>query len=386
VAEAKKHILTRAAAEALVAGAGVLFVTWALAADDAWFELHLMRFYCVTSPGVLARAHVARAIAGGIGLALVFVVRPRVGRRAERRPLRAGASFALRIAVAIALAFVAADGVLRAVRAIRPPGPPPPLVLAHRSRESAIVDTAGTPVHYAINRDGIRTRTIDDEIDPDARSIVFSGESVVLGYGLDYDETIPARVGRDLGLQPVNLGVSGSGNDEALSRLREHLPRLAHPACVVTFVVWNLIYRNVSDHRARLVLDRDGALVLAPPGSGWLHDSPLVAALGSIYHDADAIAVTRAVLRETDDLVRARGARSIFVFTQCGEARCVPAPDGGPSSLVGRIRDGLALEAIDVELDPARVQRGDIHPTAEGATAFVDAIDDAVRRAGLARE
>src|SRR6266567_4104472 len=87
----------------------------------------------------------------------------------------------------------------------------------------------GRPVAYAIDADGDRARSSDARVDPTRPTLLFAGESIAFGYGLPYDETFVHLVGAELGIQTVNLAVVGYGNDQAYRRLRDALPRFAHP-------------------------------------------------------------------------------------------------------------------------------------------------------------
>ena len=55
--------------------------------------------------------------------------------------------------------------------------------------------------------------------------MLFTGESVMFGKGLTWEESIPAQVGAMLGKQSANLAVDGYGNDQAYLRVQAELPR-----------------------------------------------------------------------------------------------------------------------------------------------------------------
>src|SRR5262245_12719573 len=60
---------------------------------------------------------------------------------------------------------------------------------------STITEEApGRDIRWAFNQDGIRVRNQDDEPDTTRPTILFTGESIALGLGLDYAETYPALV------------------------------------------------------------------------------------------------------------------------------------------------------------------------------------------------
>jgi hypothetical protein len=374
--------LTRYATETLVVVIGAIFLGWAAVADDLWFQFHLMPYYCVTKAGALGRAHVLRGMAIVLGSVLVLFVRPRFGRIAARHSPRAGAFFYVKIVAAVVLAVVVTDVILRIKQARAAPPPVATIDAAQRPKKETTIETDGHAIRYAFNAEGFRTRTPEELVDHHAPTILFSGESVMMGYGVEYDATIPVRVGKNLGVQVANLAVSATANDQIYYRLKEYLPRFEHPIAVVTTVVYNILFRDAVDWRYRLVLDDQGKLVLIPPDSGIVYTSPLYRTFRDIYHSSAAPALVRAILKETDAIVRAAGAKPLFLFTQCGWERCLPTTSTGPW-LRDHLREGLSLDAVDVEFDPKLVQAGDVHPNAQGLEPFVTALTDALRKRGV---
>src|SRR5882762_7610461 len=55
-------------------------------------------------------------------------------------------------------------------------------------------------------------------LDPDV--LVVTGESIMAGYGLSWDESIPARVGLQLHMQSANMAVFGYATDQSYLRLK----------------------------------------------------------------------------------------------------------------------------------------------------------------------
>ena len=66
---------------------------------------------------------------------------------------------------------------------------------------------------------GSRVRRADLPVDPDRPTIVFTGESVMAGYGLTWQESVPAQVEDILGTQCANVSVNGFATDQAYLRL-----------------------------------------------------------------------------------------------------------------------------------------------------------------------
>jgi hypothetical protein len=82
--------------------------------------------------------------------------------------------------------------------------------------------------------------------------VLFTGESVMFGEGLTWEESIPAQVGGMLGVQSANLAVHGFGTDQAYLRLERELPRFRRPVAVVSLFMTALFGRNLDDDRPHL--------------------------------------------------------------------------------------------------------------------------------------
>ena len=372
----------RAFREALGALPGLALLAWSFHADDAWYEAHMTPGYCAENTSQLARLHAARWIAAALGLLFLVVVRPRLVRWLGGLSLVSAVGSALRILLAVALAVVVSDVVLRRsrLRAARlaTPLPPSPNHLGPQVIDTVI---ANRKVHYATNADGFRTRTPEDVVDRAARTIVFSGESVVFGYGVDYDDSIPALVAAGTGVPTINLGVCASSNDQALARLERFLPSFPNTVAVVTFVVYDWLYRNVEPMRERLALGWDGALERIPAEPELVWSSPVWGTLRSIYHAEDAGALTRAILRRTAEVVRSRGAYPLFVFTQ-SRAWCMSTSSKGPA-LLRRLADDQPFPLIEMNLDPSMSLEGDLHPSPRGTAQYAAAITRALKDGGV---
>jgi len=76
-----------------------------------------------------------------------------------------------------------------------------------------------------------------------AATLLFTGESMIAGFGLAWEETIPVRVGALLGTQSANLAVSDYSNDQSYLRLAAELPRYREPVAVVTLFMPSLFDR-----------------------------------------------------------------------------------------------------------------------------------------------
>jgi hypothetical protein len=84
-------------------------------------------------------------------------------------------------------------------------------------------------IDYAIDAAGYRVSHVDEPVDLERPTILFTGESVMFGEGLTWEESIPAQVGTMMGMQTANLAVHGYGNDQAFLRLQSELPHFRQP-------------------------------------------------------------------------------------------------------------------------------------------------------------
>jgi hypothetical protein len=259
-------------------------------------------------------------------------------------------------------------------------GPPmtrvdPRLGWAYLPGRTTWVEAGGRRVSYAIDAAGDRAGAPDDLPDPDRPTILFAGESIAFGYGLAFEETFPFLVGRDLGVQAVNLAVVGYGSDQAHLRVLDALERYRRPVAVVTLFLPGQVRRNVDVWRPRLALRPDGALALVPPSSG-----PRLARLLQQlpYHGDEALRVTAAILRATADAARSRGAFPLFVVTNYGAA-CLRDADEEPWVVEELFsRQGLPFVRVDLETGdvlPGLLER---HPAPRGSAKIAAAVEGAL--------
>lgn len=370
----------RIVVELLAAALACALFWWAWRADDVWFDTHWFAHYCPVQDNALSHAHVARGVAAVLGVLVVVVFRPWMTRWASRVSFRDVWPTAL----AVVLSVVVTEAVLRYRNARKSRAAPPPTeALLYRNAQTLSADVGGRRMVYVLNTLGVRARTENDVPDFHAPTILFSGESVLLGYGLDYEETIPALVQAHTGIQTVNLAISGCPQDWALNRLVEWLPRFDKPVAVVSFVVHTWMSRNVDPGRPRLAPDGQGHLVTVPPTSEFWRKSPLLEFFGDVVqvHDGSAVDTTRALLRETASVARARGAHPLFVVTQCGP-RCVVRPGESPW-IAKRLVEGLDAQTIETNFEPSLELTHDMHPNPEGARQYAAAIERALQQAGV---
>lgn len=354
---------------------GLGLASGALAADQAWFDRHFLPVFFLTRHAQGLAQTGARIVVGALGLAMAMVAGPMIGRRVATTPPTALAAGAARIALALALALGAGEFGLRMAPRTREQGPPKEEPLRRHDPRLGWVFVparvgrsvvAGRAIDYAFDAHGDRVPSLAQPVDPAKPTLVFVGESIITGFGLRWDESIPAQVGAALGSQTANLSVFAYADDQTALRLAAELPRFAHPRAVVILFSPGLLFRDFDDDRPHL----DDAMVWRPAVG-----RPRLAALIGFYipyHSRAAmdrmVARVRAELEADVRLARARNAVPLIVVPYFGDE------DPTERALRRRILDQAGLPYAMVKLDPAWRIPGDPHPNAQGAKVIAAAI------------
>jgi hypothetical protein len=355
----------------VTASAGLGLLAWAIVADQQWFDSHFLPAFFVSRDVYVRGEWLGRIAAALFGFALALVVRPRVGRFVARRP-----ALVLSIGAAVVLAFATSELILRQLHlhaaAEEPFGQEPRRRLDPRLGWSFVPSRAvrhadaRREIEYAFDAQGHRVRRLDEPVDPARPTLLFTGESTMVGEGLNWDESIPAQVGALLGVQSANLAVSAYATDQAYLRLQSELPQFRDPRAVVTLFAPALFDRNMDDDRPHL----GPGLVWLPATERWRLLEILRLAVRYRKEETieRAIAMTRDVLRATCELARSRGAVPLVVVPQF-------LPESQEEqSLRHRILDDSGLPVERVELDPGWRIPGDGHPDVRAARTIAGAI------------
>lgn len=361
----------------LLGPAAALFVFGAVA-DDPWFGRHVA-IPALNPPPPSWTLAALRIAAGLMGLALAACAIA-----AGRRATPGGA---VRVGLAVALAVAASEMGLRLLHfpvpatriEARLAAPDPRTGWAFvPGRTVDLPAPGGRVVRYAIDAHGDRAPSAEWTEDPEAPTVLLTGESIAAGHGLNWSDTIPARLADLLHAQVVDVAEGGYGSDQAHMRLVDALPRFVRPLAVVTTVLPVQLFRNLHDDRPHLFL-RDGALILAPASpSGFRLRQLLVNDLPYLGDRSlqESLALTRAILHATASAARARGAQPLFVLPSTGPPR--PLEAHPEAFIVRALVDDLRYVVVDVE--PARMLDWDPgHPNAEGARQIAAAIAEALR-------
>ena len=366
----------RIAAEILVAALGAACLLAAGLATRAWFEHHFLPEFLHPRPGQLRALAIVRWAVAALGLALILVVRPLVGRAAEAAPFRKLAIAAAPSLVAVVLSFGAAELILDVV-ALRPRELSPPMYEPRRVRDpvlgwrqlpdrTAWAVKGGRRVRYDFDVHGYRVRERQQAVDLAAPTIVVVGESFIQGHGLFYDETMPAQLARMMGVSTANVAVGGYATDQIYLLARNELPKFKRPVAVVTIFMPGLFHRNMDTDRPHL----DRGLVWRP------EDRPLQ--LVGVFHRlvqyrsdrqiAEGVADTQEQLRAIIALARARGAVPVIVTPQVG-------PETNEERMIRRrVLDDAGLPYVIAPMPETWLLPQNRHPNARGARVMAAAV------------
>jgi len=355
---------------------GCALIAAAIAADQPWLDRHFLPAFFISRAAYVRTEWLARMTALLLGLTLALLARRRIARALSADWTRVFATL-----LAIVLAFSTAELLLRRTRlraAEEVPLRKEPLrqldprlgwlfVPSHVGYQS----NNGRRVQYVFDRNGYRVPSLEQPVDFERPSIVFTGESIVVGEKLLWRETIPAQTAQLLGVQSANIAVSGFATDQAYLRLASELPRFRRPVAMVFLFTPSILDRNLDDDRPHL----GPGLAWQPPAERW---RLLTLARRIVRYRSDesierGIETTREILGAAMQLARARGATPLIVVPQFG------AELPRERELRERILDEARLPYVRVELDPAWRVPDDGHPDSRAAHAIAAAIADRLR-------
>ncbi len=358
--------------EVSLAGLGIALILAALAAGQGWWDRHILPVFAVERTTMVAAECTVRGLIVLAGVALSLVLRRPIANTLSRATL--GGS--VRTLLAVVLALAAGELILRA----HPPRPHDADPLEQEPRRqgdrwlgwvfvpgrSVVVEEAGRRVSYSFDAAGHRVSSAAATVDFERPTLIFTGESIIAGFGLAWEETIPARVSALLGTQCANLAVFDYSNDQSYLRLAAELPRFRKPVAVVTLFMPSLFDKNLLHNRPHL----SAVGRWQPADEHWR----LVELLRWIIPYRSSAAVeqgitrTRGSLGALVDLARAQGAQALIVVPQFG-------PESAPEALLRRrILDEVGLPYVHVILDRSWHLPGDPHPDPRAAQAIAIAV------------
>jgi hypothetical protein len=345
--------MIRRLAQATVVLAALALFAFAWRCDAAWFDKHVFvpqQFFIPASRGIVLWCRTVAATTALLLLALVPFL-PR------------GAS-GWRLLLAVLLTVPAAELLIRwrVRRLVRPEliAAMDALTISHPRYGrtlTALMDRiqplSGREIRF--RTDAESRRISGAPIDPRAPSLVFTGESTVAGFGLQWEETFPALLGERLRLQVVNLASPAYRSDQSWLRLKDALPTLERPVGVVGIFMPGLVGRSFTPPQAPTPLQGSGLYRL------WRHlywsDAAVQEGMRSVEVD----------LREMASLARARGIPCIFLVT--GHT---------PPGMVHEMFEVPALQSVVVEV-PQEELLADGHPGPRGSIRIADALEARLR-------
>jgi hypothetical protein len=367
--------------DVLAALISIALIAFVFYADRRWLDRHFLPPFFVRRNVYIVVAWFGRGLLVAVAV-LVLLLRPRLGRFVLRVPVRTLIADIARILLAIALALGASEGVLRLTFRHSSEEQPatqvpyrrldPQLGWVFIPNRTGSSSSAGRTIEYTFDHSGYRVRRAGDQVDFEKPTILFTGESIMTGQGLNWDETIPAQVESILGIHSANLAVHGFATDQMYLRLKADLPKFRQPLAVVSLFTPGLFDRNMDDDRPHLAPD----LTWLPAKPRWR--LAMIASWVAPYRSDEEIergvAMTRAVLRATMDLAHSRGTAFFIIVPQ------FTPEDPTERELRRCILDEPGLPYVWVGLDPAWRIPVDRHPDARGAHAIAVAIADRLRQ------
>jgi hypothetical protein len=191
-------------AETAVGCIGCAFLLFAATANQAWFDRHFLPTFFVSRSNYLEMYMRARVAIAVLGVIVVLLVRKPIARLIVDKP-----AVALGVVLAVAAGSTTSELILRqhhfrAAQETQASLEPrrhlddrigwlfdPSRVGYQESRKLGLTE-------YAFDSNGYRVRSLDNPIDFKSTTVIFSGESIMLGERLAWDDTIPAETARIL--------------------------------------------------------------------------------------------------------------------------------------------------------------------------------------------
>jgi hypothetical protein len=365
----------RVIAEVIVALAGTGLVVLAIVTSQDWLDRHLHPSFFIMRRWYVWLESVARITMTVVGVVLALIVRPRLGRLTARRPGTVVAGLSAAVLAVVAAHFILAwtrpsnKWLLADIEPLRQPDAR--FGWAVVPNRTGHKNVGGRSIDFAFDANGYRVRSVNEPVDPAQPTILFTGESVMAGEGLNWDETIPAQVGALLRLQTANLAVHGYATDQSYMKLEAEWPRFARPVAIVTLFMTALFGRNLDDDRPHL----DPGLLRQPAVEHGRLES-LAKLIVPFRRDATVergVTTTREVLRATIALAKSRSAAVVIIVPQFDRE------DIAERALRRRVLDDAGLPYVFVEFPSDWRLPGDLHPNPQTARKIAVAIADRLR-------
>jgi hypothetical protein len=364
------------AVQMILVGGGLGLIAFAVHANAAWQDRHILPHMFLSRTQQILWWEIERGAAVLTGLALVLFVGPRTARLIHRGK---GAELAIQCMIAmlaIGMSIVVSEAILRASywegvdrwAAGEEPLRAQDTYLGWRNMAGRTGREAfnGREILYHIDPAGYRVGAPGRAIDYARPSILLAGESIMLGFRLNWPETVAGQLQAITRIQSANLAVNGYGTDQAFMHLMPELSRFTRPVAVVALFAPTLLERNLDDDRPHL----DAALRWTAPRRYWRlqHLMKNVFLYRSDRSIDQGIAMTRNVLRTVVLQAHARHAAALILVPFIGPEQ--PAE----REIRRRVLDDAALPYVLVPLDPSWRLAHDGHPDARANLKMTRAI------------
>jgi hypothetical protein len=374
----------RWAAQLFIGGIALLLFALAVNMNRGWTDRHLLPDILVPSNWLITIVQIERFILMAIAIALLLAVH----RISARRGDAVWRGFV--IGMAVLLALPASELVMQLVsgrrgQAWNPTDRPlrraDPLVGWTNNPSRAAVDPeyASRPAYF-IDSHGYRVAAggLAPDLDLAAPSILFVGESIMFGKGLDWRDTMAAQLQALSGIQSANLAVNAYSLSQGFLHLKRELPKFRRPVAVVILFAPSLMVRDLD--RNRPWIDSAGRWHRASPTWALGHLGRVLFPYHSPATIAEAVASDRRLLNADVAMVRARGAEPLILVP-------VFQPERSRERALRRmVFDGSAIPHLVVPLDQSwRIVR-DSHPDARGHAAMARALWTGLRERRISRD
>jgi hypothetical protein len=356
----KRHM----AALLLVGAIALFFLVFAARMTHDWAENHLLPDILVRSDWLMTIVQAERLIMALAGLLLLLLIIPRPGRSAAK--CGKAALHALLIGVAISLALPASEVGMQIFSGRRGNSwnfrdeplrrIDPRLGWSYVPSRRVIDPEFPSRPLYVIDSHGYRVPPRISTLDRTAPSVLFAGESIMFGKGLDWQETLAGRIQALSAIQSANLAVTAYSAGQTYLRLKSELPKFNRPIAVVILFGPTLLVRDLD--RNRPWIDRAGQW--HPAERSWY-----LSRLGRVLFPyrspaaiEEAVAADRQILLRDVALVKSRGAEPLILVP-------VFQPEQPREKALRKaIFGGAGIPNLIVPLDQHWRLHPDLHPDA----------------------
>jgi len=111
--------------------------------------------------------------------------------------------------------------------------------------------------HFRINERGFRDPSFEDRPQPGTYRVLCFGDSCIFGFGVDDEDTLPARLKAELDsmcpagrFEVINMGIPGYSSRQGLELAKYWIPRLSPDIVMIAYGTNDWWHRELSDDEA----------------------------------------------------------------------------------------------------------------------------------------